>query len=87
MAEAVYLLCAGLSLLCTGALFRGYAKTGTRLLLWASLSFALMALNNIFLYVDLALVPELNLNGPFWRNFLGAASGMVLLGGLIWELT
>jgi hypothetical protein len=87
MAESVYLICAGLSILCTFMLFRGYANTGTKLLLWTAVSFALMALNNIFLFVDLALLPELNLNGPFWRNILGAASGSVMLCGLIWELT
>lgn len=87
MAEIVYLLCASLSFLCTVMLFRGYHHTGTKLLLWTAFSFTLMALNNIFLFVDLALLPELNLNGPFWRNFLGASSGVVLLCGLIWELT
>ena len=87
MAEVVYLLCACLSFLCALMLARGYQNTGTKLLLWAAISFTLMALNNIFLFVDLALLPDMNLNGPFWRNLLGASSGAVLLGGLIWELT
>ncbi|WP_413291589.1 DUF5985 family protein [Bdellovibrio sp. HCB337] len=67
-------------------LFRGFSHTGTRLLLWTALSFALITFNNVFLFVDLALFPEVNLNGPFWRNVLGALSGLVMLCGLIWEL-
>lgn len=87
MAEIVYLLCAGMSFICTGLLFRGYHNTKTKLLLWAAVSFAFMTMNNVFLFVDLVLLPDLNLNGPFWRNSLGASSGVVLLAGLIWELT
>lgn len=87
MAESVYLLCAILSILCTILLFRGYNKSGNKLLLWTAFSFAFMACNNIFLYVDLALFPQTELHGPFWRNILGALSGGILLYGLIWELT
>lgn len=86
MAELVYLLCATLSFLCTFMLFRGYFHTGTKLLLWIAINFALLTFNNIFLFIDLALLPELNLNGPFWRNILGSLSGLVMLCGLIWEL-
>ncbi|MBS1972546.1 MAG: hypothetical protein JSU04_19725 [Bdellovibrionales bacterium] len=87
MAETVYLLCAVMSILCTLFLFRGYRKSANKLLLWTALSFALMACNNIFLYIDLAMFPNMDLHGPFWRNLLGTLSGATLLFGLIWELT
>jgi hypothetical protein len=87
MAEAVYMLCAVMSFLCALMLYRGYRFSKTNLLLWSSVSFALIAAVNMFLFFDMAVVPNLDLNGPFWRNLLGAASGSVLLIGLIWELT
>jgi hypothetical protein len=37
--------------------------------------------------VDLILLPDLDFHGVFWRNFLSASSGTLLLFGLIWELT
>src|SRR4051794_27684850 len=87
MAEIVYLLCAVLSLVCAGMLLRGYLKSRTTLLLWSALCFAFIAANNIFLFVDLAMLPDLDLHGPFWRSFLAAGGGSVLLFGLIWEIT
>jgi len=87
MAEVVYLLCAILGIACTLLLFRHYRQSKNNLLLWAALSFAFIACNNIFLFVDLAIFPQIFLHGPFWRNVLGAASGSILLFGLIWELT
>jgi hypothetical protein len=87
MIELVYMLCALLSIACAVMLFRGYRVSKTSLLLWSSVSFALIALINMFLFFDMAIVPELDLHGPFWRNLLGAFAGSVLLVGLIWELT
>lgn len=86
MARLVYLMCSILSVGCTVFLFRGYLQRGTRLLLWSALSFGIFALNNIFLFVDLAVFPDLDFNGPFWRAFFSAASGSLLLFGLIWEI-
>lgn len=87
MAEAVYLLCAVLSLGCAAMLLRGYLNSKSRLLLWSALCFGFIAANNTFLFIDLAMLPELDLHGPFWRNLLSASGGSVLLFGLIWELT
>ena len=87
MAELVYMLCAAMSFACAVMLFRGYRMSKTRLLLWSSISFTLLAVVNMFLFFDMAVVPNLDLNGPFWRNAVSAVSGSVLLVGLIWELT
>jgi len=87
IAKIVYMLCALGSVGCAFLLVRGYLRDRTRLLLWSSLCFGGLACSNIFLFVDLALFPELNLYGSLGRGLLGAVSGGLLLYGLIWELT
>lgn len=87
MAESVFILCAIMSIICTLALTMGYRKSGNRLLLWSALCFLLLAINNSFLCFDLLVLPTVNLDGPFWRNLLTAASGILLLAGLITEIT
>lgn len=87
MAEIVYFLCAILSMSCAFLLFRGYRRTRTSLLLWSSVCFGLLAANNLILFVDLVILPDLEFNGIFWRNVIGAFAGGTLLYGLIWELT
>lgn len=86
MPEVVYGLCAAMSLVCATLLWRGYRRTKSRLLLWASLSFGFYALNSTFLFVDMAVFPDIDSAGPFWRNILGAISGSLLIFGLIWEI-
>lgn len=87
MAESVYILCAVLSTACAVLLVRGYQRTPTSLLVWSSVCFGLLALNNVVLVVDLVIFPEINMNGLLLRNTLGAAAGSLLLFGLIWEMT
>jgi len=83
MAEAVYLLCAATSVACAALLLRGYARMGTRLLLWSGLCFVGLALNNIALVIDLMVVVDTDLSS--WR-LVPAAGGMLLLVyGLVWE--
>lgn len=83
MAELVYALCAATSVFCALLLFRGYSASRTRLLFWASLCFIGLALNNVLLFVDLILLPQIDLFT--WRS-AAALSGMsVLLYGLIFE--
>jgi hypothetical protein len=55
MATAVYVLCALTSTACALLLARSYRRTRTRLLLWSALCFTFLALNNILLFVDLAI--------------------------------
>lgn len=84
MAEAVYILCALTSILCTVLLLRGYRATRTRLLFWASLCFGFLAINNVILYFDLVILPpQIDL---FWYRNVAALIGMlVLVFGLTWE--
>jgi len=43
------------SLACMVLLFRGYAASGVRLLLWSALCFVFLTANNFFLVLDLAI--------------------------------
>lgn len=83
MATAVYVLCALTSVLCAALLVRGYRRSRARFLLWASLCFVLLAVNNVLLFVDLALWTSTSLADL--RTISGFAGLAVLLYGLIWE--
>jgi hypothetical protein len=83
MAEAVYILCAVTSALCAVLLLRNYRRNRTRLLLWTSLCFGLLAANNLLLVIDLIFFPQVDL--AIARSMTAVGAGMVLLLGLIWE--
>ena len=83
MASVVYALCALTSGLCAMLLWRAYRSSRARLLLWSSLSFIGLACNNLLLFVDLVVVPSVDL--ALYRSLLSAVSVMVLLLGLIWD--
>lgn len=84
MAPAVYVLCAVTSILCAALLLRAWARGRTRLLLWTSLCFVALALNNLLLVVDMVLLPAA-VDLAIWRTSVAALAGCVLLVGLIWE--
>jgi hypothetical protein len=84
MAEAVYLLCALTSLGCAVLLLRAFRRRRTRLLLWSSLCFVGMSVNNALLFVDLVVVPAIDLS--FWRNGTAVVAMLVLVFGLIWDV-
>jgi hypothetical protein len=84
MAEAVYLLCALTSILCALLLFRSYRAQRSRLLMWSTLCFAGLAINNILLFVDLVLVPEA-VDLSLLRSGTALAAVLLLLIGLVWE--
>jgi hypothetical protein len=79
----VYILCTLTSLLCAAMLFRGYRSSGFRLLLWSSLCFVGLTLENIMLYVDLHVIKDISL--VIWRKIPGLVGVSLLLYGLIWE--
>ena len=84
MAEAVYVLCAATSATCALLLLRGYLRQRTRLLLWSSLCFVLLAVNNMLLFIDLIVVPT-TVDLSLWRGATAMAGVSLLLFGLIWE--
>jgi hypothetical protein len=83
MPELVYVLCALTSVLCAGLLLRSYRANRTRLLLWSTLCFVGLAINNILLFVDIVLVPDTSLQ--FFRTSSALIALALLTIGLIWE--
>lgn len=82
MAEAVYLLCAVTSLVCAGLLVRSYRRSRMKLILWTSLCFMGLALNNVLLFIDLAIIPE-DADLRILRNLTGVGALAILLYGMI----
>jgi len=84
VATAVYALCALLSLACAALLLRAWLTSRRRLLLWSAACFAWLALSNILLFVDLAILgDDTDLRWARSATFLlGTAT---LLAGLIWD--
>lgn len=85
VADGVYLLCALTCLACALLLARAYRRTRARLLLWSSLCFACLCLNNILLFVDLSLAPTVDL--LLVRQIPALVGVALLMYGLIWEGT
>lgn len=81
MPEAVYALCAATSVLCAVLLSRAYRRTRTQLLLWSTLCFALLAVNNILLFVDIVVLPDIDLR--VLRAGTGLAAMVLLVVGLV----
>ena len=83
MGPIIYLLCA---LTCLGAallLWRGYRRSRQRLLYWSALCFAIMAVSNGLLILDLVLLPDVYLLP--WRSGVNQIALLVLIYGLIFE--
>jgi hypothetical protein len=83
MAEAVYLSCALVSVACAALLIRNYRRAPLRLALFAALCFCGLALNNILLFVDLVVTPQIDLS--VWRGVVAVIAMFLLLVGLILE--
>lgn len=83
MGSIIYILCA---FTCGGAaalLWRGYRRTRQRLLYWSALCFAIMAISNGLLILDLVLLPGMYLLP--WRSAVTQLGLLVLIFGLIFE--
>jgi hypothetical protein len=83
MGETVFALCAATSALCAVLLFKGYRRSGTRMLFWSSLCFLGLTVNNVLLFIDLIVVPQIDLF--MWRTSAALLGMCLLLYGLIWE--
>ena len=71
-----------ISILCATLLTRSYRRERTPLLLWCSLCFVGLALNNVLLFADLFVVSQ---NLELWRSGTALVSLSLMLFGLIWE--
>ena len=80
----LYLLAGLTSIACMVLLFRGYARSGARLLLWSALCFVGLSINNVLLFFDFVVFPTQVDLRP-WR-LLAALSGVLFLQyAFIWE--
>jgi hypothetical protein len=79
----VYILCLLTCALCAGLLIRSWLKTRTRLLLWTAASFVFLAINNLFLFIDTTVLPEVDLS--VFRVSSALIAVAILIFGLIWE--
>ena len=91
MASAVYILCALTSAACAAMLLRGYLRSRARFLLWSSLCFVCLALNNAMLFVDLVIFPDhdlifLSIGLPVWRSLAALVGLVLLIYGLVWDV-
>jgi hypothetical protein len=79
-------LCAATSLASAILLWRGAMRTGgASLLYWSSLCFVGMAVNNVLMYVDFIIFPNINLLGL--PNLVALVAIAVLNMALIWHTT
>jgi Family of unknown function (DUF5985) len=83
MAAAVYILGTLVTFICGALLARAYARVRKPLLLWSGICFLGLAVSNGLLFLDLVVLPEVDLY--VWRLLTAAAAMLVLLYGLIWE--
>lgn len=83
LAALVYLLGTLVTILCAILLLRGYVHARSRLLLWSGLCFAGLSISNALLFVDLRILPELDLY--MWRLGTAAGSMLLLVYGLVFE--
>ena len=81
---ALYVLAVLTCLACTVLLFRGYARSGMRLLLWSALCFVFLTLNNLLLFFDLAVFPD-SIDLRAWRLSAALIGLVFLLYGFIFE--
>lgn len=83
MLGAVYLLCAATSLACALLLWRGFRRDGVRLLFWSSLCFFGLTMDNLAVYLDLIVFPEIEMDA--FRRLPALLATSLLVFGLIWE--
>lgn len=82
---ALYSLCAVTSLSCTVLLLGHYRRTRVTLLFWSALAFLAFTLTNILLFLDLGMIPEVDMS--ILRNSITLLGVVVLLYGLIHDHT
>lgn len=76
----VYALCALTSLLCFGLLLRQHRRSPSRLALRSSIAFLCFAVANLILFIDLIVLPQVDLK--LWRNIATLIGALILLFAL-----
>jgi hypothetical protein len=81
--SVVYVLCGATAIFCTVLLARTYLRTRARLLLWSALCFAALSASNILLFLDIIVLPTINL--LLMRHLFSLLAVSILIYGFIWE--
>jgi hypothetical protein len=79
----VYLLCLATSAACAVLLVRSFLRSGARLLLWSAICFALLTVNNLFVVIDVLVLPRNDFT-PL-RQLASLSAVAILLFGFIWD--
>lgn len=82
--SAVYVLCSLTSFVAMLLVYRSYAQNRTRLLLWTALAFVALAVNNLVLFVDIVILPDVSL--LVLRHLVSLIAVGLLLYGFVWEI-
>ena len=80
----VYLLCFLSSGLCAYLLVTAFVRGEEKLLLWSAICFCLLAINNLLVFVDIIILPNLDLT--WWRSLTSLTAVSALIYGFIWEI-
>ncbi len=83
LSSVVYLLCVLTSLGCAWLLYRSYVRSRAPLLFWSALCFALLAIGQLLVVVDVQLVPDANLQDV--RYLIAILAVGILLYGFVWR--
>jgi len=79
----VYGLCLAASSLCAVLLTQAWRRSRAPLLLWSALCFGFLALNNLFVVLDMLVVPA---DLILLRHLAALCAITVLLYGFIWKV-
>jgi hypothetical protein len=82
---SIYVVCALTSAACAIMLLRGYARSRTRFLLWSSLCFVMLFLNNLLLMIDRVFIPQVTYFPAEWRSGAALVGLSLLVFGLVWD--
>ncbi len=82
--ESVFVLCTATSGLCACLLLRAYRRTHAQLLIWSALCFLLLTVSNLLVFLDLVMLPGVDLS--LARLVCSLLATSVLVFGFVWDI-
>lgn len=79
----VFILCTTTSALCAWLLLRAFYQSRAALLIWSALCFLLLTLNNLLVFVDVIMLPTIDLG--ILRLATSLLAAWVLIYGFVWD--